>query len=216
MSPASTVARPNISSRPARSGPGPGASVSDLHGRPPAPGRLAPRLWHHQCRHGSHRCLLDPGLRHPRSARARGSARQRPHVKHVPGRKSDVQDCECCANSTVSACCAAASGPRPRSSPSRALLRHRDTLVKNAGTYVQRMQKGLIEMNLLLPRVVSDITGRTGLLILRALVAGERDPHVLAQHRDPHCHATTAEIAAAHRPLPRRTRLRLDAESRPL
>ena len=59
------------------------------------------------------------------------------------------------------------------------------------------MQKGLIEMNLLLPRVVSDITGRTGLRILRALVAGERDPHVLAQHRDPHCHATTAEIAAA-------------------
>ena len=59
------------------------------------------------------------------------------------------------------------------------------------------MQKGLIQMNLLLPRVVSDITGRTGLLILRALVAGERDPHVLAQHRDPHCHATTAEIAAA-------------------
>ena len=79
----------------------------------------------------------------------------------------------------------------------RALLRHRDTLVKNAGTYVQRMQKALIEMNLLLPRVVSDITGRTGLLILRALVAGERDPHVLAQHRDPHCRATPAEIAAA-------------------
>ena len=65
----------------------------------------------------------------------------------------------------------------------RALLRHRDTLVKSAGTYVQRMQKALIEMNLLLPRVVSDIGGRTGLRILRALVAGERDPHVLAQHR---------------------------------
>ncbi len=72
----------------------------------------------------------------------------------------------------------------------RARLRHRDTLVKSAGTYVQRMQKALIEMNLLLPRVVSDITGRTGLLILRAVVAGERNPHVLAQHRDPRCKAT--------------------------
>ena len=79
----------------------------------------------------------------------------------------------------------------------RALLRHRDTLVKSAGTYVQRMQKALIEMNLLLPRVVSDIVGRTGLRILRALVAGERDPHVLAQHRDPHCKASGDEIAAA-------------------
>ena len=78
-----------------------------------------------------------------------------------------------------------------------ARLRHRYTLVKDAGTNVQRMQKGLIEMNLLLPRVVSDITGHTGLLILRAIVAGERDPRVLAQHRNRHWRATTAEIAAA-------------------
>ena len=59
------------------------------------------------------------------------------------------------------------------------------------------MQKALTEMNLLLPRVVSDIVGHTGLRILRALVAGERDPHVLAQHRDPHCKASVDEIAAA-------------------
>ena len=138
------------------------------------------------------------------------------HVKHVPGRKSDVQDCEWLRELHSVGLLRGSFRPTAAILALRALLRHRDTLVKNAGTYVQRMQKGLIEMNLLLPRVVSDITGRTGLLILRALVAGERDPHVLAQHRDPHCHATTAEIAAAHRPLPRRTRLRLDAESRPL
>ena len=76
-------------------------------------------------------------------------------------------------------------------------MRHRDVLVQTAGTYVQRMQKALVEMNLLLPRVVSDIVGKTGLTILRALVAGERDPHVLAQHRDPHRKATPDEIAAA-------------------
>ena len=59
------------------------------------------------------------------------------------------------------------------------------------------MQKTLVEMNLQLPLVVSDIVGRTGLKILRDLVAGQRDPHVLAQHRDPHCKATPDEIVAA-------------------
>ena len=59
------------------------------------------------------------------------------------------------------------------------------------------MQKALVEMNLLLPRVVSDIVGKTGLTILRAVVAGEHDPQVLAQHRDPHCKATPDEIAGA-------------------
>ena len=119
------------------------------------------------------------------------------HVKHVPGRKSDVQDCEWLRELHSVGLLRGSFRPVAAILALRALLRHRDTLVKNAGTYVQRMQKALIEMNLLLPRVVSDITGRTGLLILRALVAGERDPHVLAQHRDPHCRATPAEIAAA-------------------
>ena len=59
------------------------------------------------------------------------------------------------------------------------------------------MQKTLVEMNLQLPLVVSNIVGKTGLAILRDLVAGQRDPQVLAQHRDPHCQATPAEIAAA-------------------
>ena len=86
--------------------------------------------------------------------------------------------------------------PRP-AGPILALVRHRDVLVQTAGTYVQRMQKVLTQMNLLLPRVVSDIVGKTGLAILRDLVGGERDPHVLAQHRDPHCKATEEEIVAA-------------------
>ena len=70
---------------------------------------------------------------------------------------------------------------------------------KEAGyqLHVQRMQKALTHMNLLLPRVVSDIVGVTGLAILRDLVAGQHDPHVLAQHRDPRCQATPDEIAGA-------------------
>jgi hypothetical protein len=59
------------------------------------------------------------------------------------------------------------------------------------------MQKALIQMNLQLPLVVSDITGVTGLRILRDIVAGHRDPQHLAQHRDHRCHASKAEIVAA-------------------
>jgi transposase len=79
----------------------------------------------------------------------------------------------------------------------RTYLRHRQTLVETASTYTQRMQKALVEMNLQLPLVVSDITGGTGLRILRDIVAGERDPQRLARHRDPRCHASAAEIVAA-------------------
>ena len=123
-----------------------------------------------------------------------GNAR---HVKHVPGRKSDVEDCEWLRELHSVGLLRGSFRPAGPVRALRALVRHRDVLVQTAGTYVQRMQKALVEMNLLLPRVVSDIVGKTGLTILRALVAGERDPHVLAQHRDPHCKATPDEIAAA-------------------
>ncbi len=62
---------------------------------------------------------------------------------------------------------------------------------------MQRMQKALVQMNVQLPLVVSDITGVTGLRILRDIVAGQRDPQQLARHRDYRCHASEAEIAAA-------------------
>ena len=90
------------------------------------------------------------------------------HVKHVPGRKSDVQDSEWLRELHSVGLLRGSFRPLAAILALRALLRHRDTLVKSAGTYVQRMQKALIEMNLLLPRVVSDITGRTGLHALGA------------------------------------------------
>ena len=119
------------------------------------------------------------------------------HVKHVPGRKSDVEDCEWLRELHSVGLLRGSFRPAGPILPLRAYLRHREVLVQTAGTYVQRMQKALVEMNLLLPRVVSDIVGKTGLTILRAVVAGEQDPQVLAQHRDPHCKATPDEIAAA-------------------
>jgi transposase len=79
----------------------------------------------------------------------------------------------------------------------RGYLRHRATLIESAGALVQRMQKALIQMNLQLPLVVSDITGVTGLRILRDIVTGHRDPQQLAQHRDYRCRASEAEIVAA-------------------
>ena len=79
----------------------------------------------------------------------------------------------------------------------RAYLRHRAGLVEGASAQVQRMQKALVQMNLQLPLVVTDITGRTGMRILRDIVAGQTDPLTLARHRDRRCNATEAEIAAA-------------------
>jgi transposase len=67
-------------------------------------------------------------------------------------------------------------------------------LLRYAAAHVQHMQKALQQMNVLLHQVVTDITGLTGMTILRAIVAGERDPKVLARYRDPHCKRSIEEI----------------------
>jgi transposase len=119
------------------------------------------------------------------------------HVKNVPGRKSDVFDCEWIRELHSVGLLRGSFRPADGIVALRAYLRHRDTLVQSAGTYIQRMQKALVQMNVQLPLVVSDITGVTGLRILRDIVAGHRDPQALAKHRDGRCRATVAEIAAA-------------------
>ena len=65
--------------------------------------------------------------------------------------------------------------------PVRSILRHRDGLVQMASSHVQHMQKALDQMNLQLHHMISDITGRTGITILEAILAGERNPHQLAK-----------------------------------
>jgi transposase len=79
----------------------------------------------------------------------------------------------------------------------RSYLRQRANLVRYAGQHIQHMQKALEEMNLKLPEVVSDITGLTGLSIIKSIVAGERDPVRLARHRDRRCKNSTEAIARA-------------------
>jgi transposase len=119
------------------------------------------------------------------------------HVKNVPGRKSDVSDCEWLRDLHMVGLLRGSFRPADAIVALRAYLRHRASLVESAGTHVQRMQKALVQMNVQLPLVVSDITGVTGLLILRDIVAGRTDPQALAQHRDYRCHASEAELVAA-------------------
>ena len=82
--------------------------------------------------------------------------------------------------------------------PLRSYMRQRETLVEEASTRIMRMQKALTQMNLMLHHhlVVTDITGATGLAIISAILAGQRDPQLLAAHRDYRCHASQAQIAA--------------------
>jgi len=119
------------------------------------------------------------------------------HVKNVPGRKSDVSDCEWLRELHSVGLLRGSFRPTDAIVGLRAYLRHRQTLIESAGAHIQRMQKALVQMNVQLPLVVSDITGVTGLRILRDIVADRRDPVQLAEHRDHRCRASKAEIIAA-------------------
>ena len=98
------------------------------------------------------------------------------HLKNVPGRKSDVSDCEWIRERHSVGLLRASFRPADAIVALRAYLRHRQTVVESAGAYIQRMQKALVQMNLQLPLVVSDITGVTGRAILRAILRGTRAP----------------------------------------
>lgn len=119
------------------------------------------------------------------------------HVKNVPGRKSDVLDCQWLQYLHCVGLLRGSFRPPDQVCALRSYLRHRDMLVKTAARHVQHMQKSLTQMNLHLHHVVSDLTGVTGLAILDALLAGERDPQKLAALRDRRIKASEATIAKA-------------------
>ena len=79
----------------------------------------------------------------------------------------------------------------------RAYLRQRERLLDYAAAHIQHMQKALMQMNLQLHHVVSDITGATGMRIIRAIVSGERDPTILASYRDVRCHSSVETVRRA-------------------
>jgi transposase len=117
------------------------------------------------------------------------------HVKNVPGRKTDVSDCQWLQYLHSVGLLHASFRPPAQVCAVRSLWRHRDTLVRYAASHVQHMQKALTQMNIQLANVISDLTGKTGLSIVDALLAGERDPQKLAALRDHRIKADLATIA---------------------
>lgn len=119
------------------------------------------------------------------------------HIKNVPGRKTDVVDCQWIQQLHTFGLLSGSFRPDDEICVLRAHMRQRDNLTRYAGAHIQHMQKALNQMNIQLHHVVSDLTGVTGMTIVRAVLAGERDPQVLAKHRDRRCKHPLETIAKA-------------------
>lgn len=117
------------------------------------------------------------------------------HVKNVSGRKSDVLDCQWIQQLMTFGLLSGAFRPEGDICALRAVSRQRDALLREQARQVQRMQKALTQMNVQLTNVITDIVGKTGQDIIRAIVAGERDPKKLAKLRNYRIHASEEEIA---------------------
>jgi transposase len=119
-------------------------------------------------------------------------------VQKIKGRpKSDVHDCQWLQRLHTFGLLASAFRPPDQVCVLRSYLRQRAMLLTYAGQHIQHMQKALTQMNLKLQHVVSDVTGETGMAIMRAILAGERDPVKLARLRNYRCHHDAATIAKA-------------------
>jgi transposase len=119
------------------------------------------------------------------------------HVQNVSGRKSDVMDCQWLQYLHSVGLLRAAFRPAAAVRGVRALWRHRAALVQQTSWYIQHMHKALDQMNLQVHHVLADLTGVTGTAIVAAILKGERDPCVLAAHRDKRVKASEATLAAA-------------------
>jgi len=119
------------------------------------------------------------------------------HVKNVPGRKTDVSDCQWLQYLHSVGLLRASHRPAQTICAVRSIWRHRESLVQMAAAHIQHMQKALDQMNLQLHHVISDISGTTGLSIIDAILDGERNPETLAALRDPRIVASRETIARA-------------------
>ncbi len=119
------------------------------------------------------------------------------HVKGVPGRKTDVSDCQWLQQLHTFGLLRGSFRPDTDITAIRTLVRHRGTLVREAAAHIQRMHKSMTLMNLQLHNVLTDVTGVTGMAILRDIVAGHTDPAGLARHRDYRCKASPEEFVAS-------------------
>lgn len=119
------------------------------------------------------------------------------YAKNMPGRKSDVSDAAWLRQLHSYGLLRGSFRPEAEIATLRAYVRQRERLTEYAAAHIQQMQKALMEMNLQLHHVVSDITGATGMRIIRAIVGGERDPEALAAFRDVRCKSSVDTIKAA-------------------
>ena len=119
------------------------------------------------------------------------------HVKNVPGRKTDVEDCQWLQQLHTYGLLSGSFRPDDSICVLRSYWRHRDNLIRYAAAHVQHMQKALTEMNIQLHKVISDITGVTGMRIIRAILDGERNLVKLAQMKDPRIKNSEETIAKA-------------------
>lgn len=116
-------------------------------------------------------------------------------TRNLPGRKTDVQESQWLLKLHTYGLLRRSFRPEPNIRAMRTCWRERSEYVQQAGTCIQRIQKALTEMNVQLPNVLSDLSGVTGMCILRAIVAGERDGKRLAQFRDARVKASPETIA---------------------
>lgn len=105
-------------------------------------------------------------------------------LKLVPGRKTDVQECQWIQQLHTYGLLSASFRPNDATCRLRTLVRHRASLVSSGAERILHMQKALTQMNIQLHHVVSHLTGETGLRILKAILKGERDPYKLVELRD--------------------------------
>lgn len=124
---------------------------------------------------------------------AEGLANAR-HVRHLPGLKSDVLDCQWIQYLHSVGLIRGSFRPADELCALRSLTRHRDNLIAQAADQVRYVHSALVQMNIQIQHVIDDITGATGSAIIEAILAGERDPGRLAQHRDRRIKATRETI----------------------
>jgi transposase len=117
------------------------------------------------------------------------------HVKHVPGRKSDVQDCQWLQQLESFGLLAGSFRPEAKICVLRSYMRQRQMLISTASRHIQHMQKALTQMNLKLHQVLSDLSGQTGMRIVRAILQGEREGLKLAALKDRRVKSSLGTIA---------------------
>lgn len=118
-------------------------------------------------------------------------------AKNVPGRKTDVLDCQWIQRLHQHGLLRQAFRPSPEIEPLRSLWRHRRELAVECAKQIHLIQKSLEQMNLQLHKVITDVSGCTGMAILRTILDGERDPNVLVKFRHPQCKSSKEDFIKA-------------------